>query len=44
MLGSLIGLFFGFAIGVIGTDPIDGVNRYVFTDSLLSGVVSSFQP
>jgi putative tricarboxylic transport membrane protein len=38
MLSSLIGLFFGFAIGVIGTDPIDGVNRYVFTDSLLSGV------
>ncbi len=38
MLKSLIGLFFGFAIGVIGTDPLDGVNRYVFTDSLLSGV------
>ena len=31
-------MFFGFAIGVIGTDPLDGVNRYVFTDSLLSGV------
>ncbi len=38
MLNSLIGLFFGFAIGVIGTDPLDGVIRYVFTDSLLSGV------
>ncbi len=38
MLKSLTGLFFGFAIGVIGTDPLDGVNRYVFTDSLLSGV------
>jgi len=37
MLKSLTGLFFGFAIGVIGTDPLDGVNRYVFTDSLLSG-------
>jgi putative tricarboxylic transport membrane protein len=38
MLKSLVGLFFGFAIGVIGTDPLDGVNRYVFTESLLSGV------
>jgi putative tricarboxylic transport membrane protein len=38
MLNSLIGLFFGLAIRVIGTDPIDGVNRYVFSDSLLSGV------
>jgi putative tricarboxylic transport membrane protein len=38
MLNSLIGLFFGFAVGVIGTDPLDGVSRYVFTDSLLSGV------
>ena len=38
MLNSLIGLFFGLAIRVIGTDPIDGMNRYVFTDSLLSGV------
>ena len=38
MLNSLIGLFFGFAIGVIGTDPLDGVSRYVFSDNLLSGV------
>lgn len=38
MLKGLIGLFFGFAVGVIGTDPLDGVNRYVFADSLLSGV------
>ena len=38
MLASMVGLLFGLAVGVIGTDPIDGVNRYVFTDSLLSGV------
>ncbi|PSC05591.1 hypothetical protein SLNSH_08410 [Alsobacter soli] len=38
MLKGFIGLFFGLGIGVIGTDPLDGVSRYVFTDGLLSGV------
>jgi putative tricarboxylic transport membrane protein len=38
MLKGFVGLSFGLAIGLIGTDPIDGVTRYVFADSLLSGV------
>ena len=38
MLKGFVGLFFGLGIELIGTDPIDGVTRYVFTDSLLSGV------
>ncbi len=38
MLKGFVGLFFGLGIGLIGTDPIDGVTRYVFTDDLLSGV------
>jgi len=38
MLKGFVGLGFGLAAGVIGTDPMDGVPRYVFTDSLLSGV------
>jgi len=38
MLKGFVGLFFGLAIALIGTDPIDGVTRYVFTDSLLGGV------
>ena len=38
MLKGFVGLFFGLGIGLIGTDPIDGVTRYVFADSLLSGV------
>lgn len=38
MAKSMAGLMLGFGIGVIGTDPLDGVNRYVFTDGLLSGV------
>ena len=42
MLKGFLGLFFGLIVGVIGTDPLDGVTRYVFTDSLLSGV--SFLP
>ena len=42
MLKGFIGLFFGLAIGVIGTDPLDGVTRYVLTDSMLSGI--SFLP
>jgi putative tricarboxylic transport membrane protein len=38
MLKGFIGLFIGLAVGLIGTDPIDGVTRYVFTDGLLGGV------
>lgn len=38
MLTGFIGMFFGLAVAVIGTDPMDGVPRYVFTDNLLSGV------
>src|ERR1700687_4997383 len=38
MLKGFLGLFFGLAVGVIGIDPLEGVARYVFTDSLLSGV------
>ena len=38
MLTGFIGMFFGLAVAVIGTDPMDGVPRYVFNDSLLSGV------
>jgi putative tricarboxylic transport membrane protein len=38
MLKGFVALFFGLAISLIGTDPIDGVTRYVFTDGLLSGV------
>ena len=38
MLKGFIGLFFGLGVGVIGTDPLDGVARYVFTDSMLSGI------
>ncbi len=38
MLTGFIGMFFGLAVAVIGTDPMDGVPRYVFADSLLSGV------
>ncbi len=37
-LKGFIGLFLGMAAAVIGTDPIDGVPRYVFNDNLLSGV------
>jgi putative tricarboxylic transport membrane protein len=42
MLKGFVGLFFGLAVGLIGTDPVDGVTRYVFSDELLSGV--SFLP
>ena len=38
MLKGFIGLLFGLAVGVVGTDPLDGVARYVLTDSMLSGV------
>jgi len=38
MLKGFVGLFFGLAVGVVGTDPLDGVSRYVMTDSMLSGV------
>jgi len=38
MLKGFIGLFLGLAAGLIGTDPIDGVTRYVFADGLISGV------
>ncbi|HUZ91981.1 MAG TPA: tripartite tricarboxylate transporter permease [Methylocella sp.] len=38
MLKGFVGLGFGLAAGVIGTDPMDGVPRYVFNDNLLSGV------
>jgi len=38
MLKGFIGLFFGLAVGVIGTDPLDGVARFAFSDSMLSGV------
>ena len=38
MLKGFIGLFFGLAVALIGTDPMDGVPRYVFNDNLLSGV------
>jgi putative tricarboxylic transport membrane protein len=38
MLKGFVALFFGMAIAEIGTDPIDGVSRYVFNDNLLSGV------
>ncbi|WP_424139196.1 tripartite tricarboxylate transporter permease [Roseomonas chloroacetimidivorans] len=38
MLKGFIGLFFGLAVGVIGTDPVDGVPRYVLSDDMLSGI------
>lgn len=38
MLKGFLGLFFGLAVALIGTDPMDGVPRYVFNDNLLSGV------
>ncbi|MGH6678267.1 MAG: tripartite tricarboxylate transporter permease, partial [Bradyrhizobium sp.] len=38
MLGGFIGLFFGLAATTIGTDPMNGVPRYVFNANLLSGV------
>ena len=38
MLKGFVALFFGLAVGLIGTDPIDGVTRYAFSESLLSGV------
>ncbi len=38
MLKGFIGLFLGLAVALIGTDPMDGVPRYVFNDNLLSGV------
>ena len=38
MLKGFVGLSFGLGVGLIGVDPIDGVTRYVFTDSLLGGV------
>jgi putative tricarboxylic transport membrane protein len=38
MLKGFVGLFLGLAAGLIGTDPIDGIPRYVFSDGLLSGV------
>jgi putative tricarboxylic transport membrane protein len=38
MLKGFVALFFGLAVSVIGTDPLDGVTRYVFNDGLLSGV------
>jgi len=38
MLKGFVALFFGLAVGLIGTDPIDGVTRYVFSESLLGGV------
>jgi len=38
MLKGFVGLFLGLAVGLIGTDPIDGVTRYVFADGLLGGV------
>ena len=38
MLTGFIGVFFGLAVAVIGTDPMDGTPRFVFADSLLSGV------
>jgi putative tricarboxylic transport membrane protein len=38
MLRGFLGLFFGLAMVMIGTDPMDGVPRYVFNDNLLSGI------
>jgi putative tricarboxylic transport membrane protein len=38
ILKGFLGLFFGLAVTLIGTDPMDGTPRYVFNDNLLSGV------
>ncbi|MFK8253354.1 tripartite tricarboxylate transporter permease [Ancylobacter terrae] len=37
VLRGFIALLFGLLLTTVGTDPVDGVMRYVFTDGLLGG-------
>lgn len=38
LLRAMIALLFGMLLTTVGTDPVDGVARYVFHDGFLSGV------
>lgn len=38
ILRGLIALMFGLLLTTIGTDPVDGIPRFVFHDGLLSGI------